>query len=378
MSLLKGFEVEMYTGTPQGVAVGLSRRIVTDLKDFVREPDQRNVEYVTPPLRSYQDLLCALVKPRRQLREYLKTLGNYTILPGSTLALSGSDHFERSAPENPYHDLIEKHYGTRVVTTSIHINFGLDTPELILKALRLMRLEAPLVLALSASSPFFDGQVTGYHSTRWGLFPQTPAWVPLFTSHQHYCSWVEEQLKLGTMWNERHLWTSVRPNGNHRPYDINRVELRISDLVSDPSLLLGITVLLEQRLLDLVAGRIPDPLTASKFTPDELVSLTYENEKAASRNSIDAQLIHWQTGETLTVREWVSRWVDDSLASSQLPGTACYVEKVSHLLQQGNEATRWLGQYQLGLPIETIMQMAITDMEEQEEQLLTQECLEHH
>ena len=93
MLLSKGFEVEMYTGTPEGEVVGLSDRIVADLEGFVREPDSRNVEYTTAPLCCYDRLLCALVKPRVRLREYLKQLGDYTLLPGSTLSLGGSDRF---------------------------------------------------------------------------------------------------------------------------------------------------------------------------------------------------------------------------------------------------------------------------------------------
>jgi predicted glutamate--cysteine ligase len=48
--LSKGVEVEMYTGTPQGNIVGLSDRITKDLDGFVREPDNRNVEYTTAPI----------------------------------------------------------------------------------------------------------------------------------------------------------------------------------------------------------------------------------------------------------------------------------------------------------------------------------------
>lgn len=44
MSLLKGFEIEIYTGTPQGEIVGLSDKIISALDGFVREPDSRNVE----------------------------------------------------------------------------------------------------------------------------------------------------------------------------------------------------------------------------------------------------------------------------------------------------------------------------------------------
>lgn len=146
MLLSKGFEIEIYTGTPQGEVVGLSDRIVKDLSGFVREPDTRNVEYTTAPHYSYDRLLCALVRPRQQLRAYLKRLGNYTLIPGSTLSLGGSDHFYRSDPNNPYHDYIERTYHTKVVTASVHINIGISNPELLMRACRLIHVEAPSTL----------------------------------------------------------------------------------------------------------------------------------------------------------------------------------------------------------------------------------------
>ncbi len=203
--LSKGFEIEMYTGTPQGEIVGLSDKIVQTLDGFVREPDSRNVEYTTAPFCSYDRALCALLKPRQKLRTYLQSLGEYTLLPGSTLSLGDSDRFYRSDPNNPYHAYIEQTYGTKVVTASVHINIGISDPDLLLQACRLIRVEAPLYLALSASSPFLDGRVTGYHSTRWQMFPKTPQNVPLFESHAHFIKWTEKQLTAKTMLNVRHL-----------------------------------------------------------------------------------------------------------------------------------------------------------------------------
>lgn len=164
-------------------------------------------------------------------------------------------------------------------------------------------MEAPLFLALSASSPFIDGKATGYHSTRWGIFPQTPAYVPLFESHAHHVQWVESQLAAGTMQNVRHLWMSVRPNGDRRPYDLNRLELRICDLVIDPVALLAITALLEARLLQVIENPHLDPLIQSEFSPEELISVSMANEAAAAATSLDAQLRHWQDGRTLSARD---------------------------------------------------------------------------
>jgi len=374
--LSKGFEIEMYTGTPLGEIVGLSDRIVASLDGFMREPDTRNVEYTTAPLCCYDRLLCALVRPRQQLRAYLKTLGNYTLIPGSTLSLGGSDRFYRSDPQNPYHDYIEQTYGSNVVTASVHINVGISDPELLMQACRLVRVEAPLYLALSASSPFLDGQATGYHSTRWAIFPQTPSQVPLFESHAHFIEWTEAQLEAGTMCNVRHLWSSVRPNGNRRPYDLNRLELRICDLVVDPIALLAVTALLEARLTQLLNDPSLDPLYGGKTSTHaaNLVALTEANEMAVARSSLDAQLTHWQDGRTISAREWIDELYQEVLPIAKAKGFSCFLSPLKKILRQGNTAGQWLQLQSVGFDTQQILNRAIQDMAEQENELEDKLC----
>ena len=378
MLLSKGFEVEMYTGTPEGEVVGLSDRIVADLEGFVREPDSRNVEYTTAPLCSYDRLLCALVKPRVRLREYLKQLGDYTLLPGSTLSLGGSDRFYRSDPNNPYHTYIEQTYGTKVVTASIHINIGISQPELLMRAIRLARVEAPLYLALSASSPFLDGEVTGYHSTRWGLFPKTPAIVPLFESHRHYIQWTEEQLELGTMQNVRHLWSAVRPNGDRRPYCLNRLELRICDLEVNPLALLAITALLEARIWQMMEDPSLDPLelcTLPAATRNEdLVALTDANEIAASGQSLDAELTHWQDGRTILARDWIEEIYREVWPIAKKRGFSCFLSPLKKILREGNTAQQWLKLHEGGSDTRSIILQGINGMAHQEWELEDNLC----
>lgn len=368
----------MYTGTPQGDIVGLSDRIVASLDGFVREPDSRNVEYTTAPLYGYDRLLCALVRPRQQLREYLKGLGNYTLIPGSTLSLGGSDRFYRSDPGNPYHTYIEQTYGTKVVTASIHINVGISDPELLMRACRLIRVEAPLYLALSASSPFLDGEPTGYHSTRWAVFPKTPTDVPLFESHAHFIRWTHEQLRLGTMQNVRHLWTSVRPNGNRRPYDLNRLELRICDLIEDPIALLAVMALLEARLIQLLDDPTLDPLERSILPAsnrsNDLVALTDANEIAVAQSSLDAELRHWQDGRKILARHWIEEIYQEVWPVAKKHGFSCFLSPAKKILREGNIAQKWLQQQALGLDSQNVIVRAIQAMEEQESELEDKLC----
>lgn len=376
--LSKGFEVEMYTGTPQGDVVGLSDKIVAALDGYMREPDSRNVEYVTAPFLQYEKLLCELVLPRLRLRNYLQRLGNYTLIPGSTLSLGGSESFHRSDPENPYHSYIEQSYGTKVVTASIHINIGISEPQLLMRACRLLRVEAPLYLALSASSPFLDGKVTGYHSTRWGLFPQTPKYVPLFASHAHHIEWVEAQLAAGTMQNVRHLWTSVRPNGDRRPYDLNRLELRICDLVSDPISLLAITALIEARLWQLINDPSLDPLTSSTLPAStrasDLIEITASNEVAAATYSLDAQLRRWQDGSTILAKDWIAEIYQDVWAIAKERGFSCFLSPLLKILREGNEAQQWLRLHACGFDPRQIINYAHLNMAERELELEDKLC----
>ena len=365
--LLKGFEVELFTGRDDGSHVGVAAEVAQELPDFVTEPDHRNLEYITAPTSSYAELPELLLQPRRRLRDWLQQR-NLTLLPGSTLSRGDTRQFERSDPTNPYHDLIEQSYGTRVVTASIHINLGITDPEWLFAAVRLVRCEAALLLALSASSPFLDDEVTGQHSQRWRQFPLTPEKVPLFLNHSHYIRWVEEQLAEGLMRNERHLWTSVRPNGPRRPYDLNRLELRICDLVTDPAELIAITALLELRLLQLRdAPQQLDPIRSSRLTAEELATMADANDAAAAHQSLDATLHRWQDGSSVTCRAWIEELLDQISPLAQQHNLLSQLRPIDDLLRNGNQAMRWIHAIETGTSIRALLQQGSLTMSDQEQ-----------
>ncbi len=376
--LSKGFEIEVYTGTPTGEIVGLSDRIVADLNGFILEPDSRNVEYTTAPSYRYERSLVDLLQPRMNLRDYLQPDG-YTLVPGSTLPLSGSDRFMRSDPGNPYHTYIEQTYGTKVVTASVHINIGVSDPDVLMRLCRLVRVEAPLYLALSAASPFFNGEITGFHSTRWSVFPKTPTHVPLFESHADFIQWTEAQLHLGTMQNVRHLWSSVRPNGDRRPYVLNRLELRICDLVSNPVDLLAVTALLEARLIQAMNDPTLDPLVMSEIPiaqrNADLVHQADQNEMLAAQSSLNSVLTHWQTGESIVARDWIQSLYEEVWDTAKQEGFSCFLLPLQRILREGNEAMHWIRRSEAGATPTEIVQSAIQDMATQENALRGAVCV---
>jgi len=364
--LLKGFEVELFTGTFAGDNVGVASAVTKDLLDFVKEPDQRNIEYITVPDKKYSVLKHSLLLPRQKLRNWLSPK-QLTILPGSTLSLGNTKIFQRSDSENSYHSFIEKNYGTKVVTASIHINLGIENLSLLFSALRLVRSEASLYLALSASSPFLEGSATGVHSQRWLQFPKTPKSVPMFLDHAHYVNWIEDQLSQGNMHNERHLWTSVRPNGPERPHILNRLELRICDLVCNVDLLLAITALLELRILNLKHNiKKYDPIESSLKTQTELTLLSDQNDLNAAKYSLDADLIHWRNGQKINCRDWIQELLLDVTPLAKKLNMFELLQPIKSVLNHGNQSMKWIKSYSQGVSIQSLLQSGIAEMELEE------------
>ncbi len=364
--LLKGFEVELFTGREDGRNVGVAARAKQELTGFVTEPDHRNLEYVTAPQADYEGLSEALLSPRRRLRRWLMDQ-NLTLLPGSTLSLGDTQHFERSDPNNPYHALIEATYGTAVVTASVHVNLGIDDPEDLFAALRLVRCEAALLLSLSASSPFLNGKVTGAHSQRWLQFPLTPSRVPLFRDHQHFITWTEAQIDAGTMHNVRHLWTSVRANGPDRPHRLNRLELRICDLITDPDMLLAATALLELRVQQVLRDpQSHDPLHSSSLSLEELEILSMNNDRAAAQSSLDATLCDWHDGHERSCRDWLKQLIDSVVPLAHELGLHEQLKPLQSILMHGNQAMRWLDGIDRGDTIEAMLRSSISAMQDEE------------
>jgi len=206
--------------------------------------------------------------------------------------------------------------------------------------------------------------VTGAQSQRWLQFPLTPPQVPLFESHAHYIAWMEEQLAAGAMHNVRHLWTSVRPNGDHRPHDLNRVEIRICDLISDARVLCAITAWAELRVLQLLQDEDHlDPLRASRFTAPELALLADANDRAVARDGLDAVLRHWRDGQPISARDWIET---ERVAMAPLAADLhldSVLAPLTAVLREGNEASRWLARQRQGETIRDIISSEARAME---------------
>lgn len=354
--LKKGLEIELYGGFATGEVIPLSSKIVEQFPDCSQEPDQRNFEYITKPTTSYEELFVEIIEPRTKIRNFLKTIDkNLTLIPHSTIPLSFSKDFYYSKPGEPYHEYILNTYKTNVITTSIHINIGIDDYENLFKLLFLLRLDLPLFLALSASSCFHDGKLTEYHSYRWHSFPKTPDIVPFFTDHKHYTNWINEQLRAKKMQNVRHLWTGIRPNGPNRPYDLNRIEVRICDLVADTKTLLAIVAMLECLIQKyLITDNWPSIIKSN--SRENLIKICNEQEELVAKDSLDAQIWDWRNDTETSAYEIIETLYKDLIDIAGKINTTKHLQPINNILQNGNEVRHFLKMYKKTNSIEETIQ----------------------
>jgi glutamate---cysteine ligase / carboxylate-amine ligase len=116
------------------------------------------------------------------------------------------------------------------VLSGCHVHVGIDDPEDAIQVMNRVRPWLPVVLALSANSPFWLGEVTGYRSYRNRLWQRWPtAGMPgPFANRAEYDSLVEALLGSGSIDKPARIYWDVRPSNK-----FDTIEFRVADACSD-------------------------------------------------------------------------------------------------------------------------------------------------
>jgi carboxylate-amine ligase len=108
-----------------------------------------------------------------------------------------------------------------------HVHVGVDDRDLRIAVMDRVRPWLPVLLALSANSPFWQGTDTGYASYRSVIWKQWPtaAMPPRLDTHERYQTMVEELEAIEAIENPHSLYWYARPSD-----DYDTLELRVCDV----------------------------------------------------------------------------------------------------------------------------------------------------
>ena len=132
--------------------------------------------------------------------------------------------------------------GRRFITQGLHVHVGMADHDAAIRVCDSIRLFLPILLALTCSSPYYEGIDTGLHSYRAKLFEALPlAGMPdQLESWDKYLEMVELLTNTGIITSVRDLWWDVRPHP-----DFGTIEIRICDLPSTFNEILAIVALIQ-------------------------------------------------------------------------------------------------------------------------------------
>jgi carboxylate-amine ligase len=116
--------------------------------------------------------------------------------------------------------------GRRNLLCGMHVHVALPEPSRRVEVMTRALPYLPLLLALSASSPFWEGELTGLKGYRLAAYDELPrTGLPeLFHNERDYLSYVAALTKCGAISDASHVWWSIRPSSKYPT-----LELRIAD-----------------------------------------------------------------------------------------------------------------------------------------------------
>ena len=240
---------------------------------------------------------------------------------GLVLAAAGSHPTSRPdrqeiAPDERYREFVEYAgpSARRQGVSGLHVHVGMPSADDCFRVMETILPWLPLVLALSANSPYLAGEETGMLSTRaevLAYLPRAGAPPPL-RSYGEWEAFVERMVGTGLARTHTSFWWDIRPHPH-----FGTLEIRAPDQPTS----LERTAAFVHLLHDLCAWALDTPARA--FDPSER-GVYAQNRWAASRFGPHGQLIHPDRAEALTVPQLLA---DLPVDPNAFDGRSCEADR---------------------------------------------------
>ena len=273
---------------------------------------------------------------------------------GFGLAATGThpwaNYLDQRIIDTPHYQRLKRDLGyvvQRNNTWSIHVHMGVRGADRAIAVCDSLRGALPVLLAVSANSPFLDHHDTGLHSVRTEIFTRV---FPRCGIHEPFGDWgtyadfVERLVRTNSIVESTQLWWSVRPH-----HVFGTVEVRICDAQTRGEESFGLAALIAaciaQAALDHDDGQHPEPLPQREIE---------ENLWRAIRYGMDGKLIDFARGaevEAVAELERLLEWTEPARDVLGLDAT----------LPDLNGAQRARRAYEGGESIESIYARAVAE-----------------
>jgi glutamate---cysteine ligase / carboxylate-amine ligase len=233
-----------------------------------------------------------------------------------------------------YRDLISalRFVARQELIFGIHVHIGLDDPDKAIHVANGMRVHMPILLGLSANSPFWRADSTGLASTRTPIFRAFPrvGIPPRYDDWADYERRIEFMIKARVIEDYTYLWHDVRPHPN-----FGTVEVRVMDSQTHVEHTLGLAALVQGLVKEL-----SEHFEAGEQLSSYPFEMLDENKWLAARHGLDGELVDLPSPDRVQTRTLARRLLDRMREHCQDLGSAGELDAVEDLLERGNGAAR--------------------------------------
>lgn len=244
-----------------------------------------------------------------------------------------------------------------LLSYGFHVHLGLPKGIPPMAVFNSLRNSLAPVLAISQSSPFYEGRDTGMQSWRHSMLDRLPRMgtPDVWRSEEEYFKHIELLRKVGTLEEQHGMWEDLRLH--HR---FHTLEVRICDATPSLEHIWLITSLLQCEAATLVQdyqrGRLTKPLSRACLE---------ENKWRVRRHGLAAVLIDWNSETPISLHDYFDQWLLRlTPAATELGLLARMREKVQALFIQGVSADIQRGIFKRSENYQTLVQHLIYETEE--------------
>ncbi len=327
-----------------------TRELVQDLPDGLMKACEEILGGQVSPefLRSQIEIGTKVCTSVHEVRDELKHLrravadvcNEYGLAPIAASTHPSADWWEQRHTDAPRYNILANALGgviRRLLICGMHVHVGIEDPDVRVDLMNQVLYFVPHMLALSTSSPFWNGKETGLHSYRTSVFRAVPrtGMPDEFDSWAEYQRHVDVLVNAGVIEDATKLWWDLRPSARYPTLELrsNDICTNVEDTFAIAAMYLSLLSMLFRRRVENQRWRIYSRM------------LIEENVWRAQRYGINESLIDFGAGKLVPYAQLVDEIIELVAEDAEMLDCVAELHHARTIVQRGTSADTQLDIY---------------------------------
>jgi len=299
------------------------------------------IEVGTRPHNTIQEAIAELAEMRAAIGEVAR---EFNLAPIAASSHPFGNYRQQLPTNRQRYEELAVDLGTPVRRLQIcgcHVHAGIEDEDLRIDLMNQVSYFLPHLLALSTSSPFWEGEDTGMNSYRLCVFDALPrTGLPeIYESYGEYQRLVAQMVSAGCIEDATKIWWDIRPSDRYPT-----LEMRVTDVCTDLRDCAAIAAMYQALLSMLYRLRMSNQRW--RLYPRLMLQ---ENRWRAMRYGVNGELIDLGLGKAISMMELVDEMIELVHEDTERLGTVNEIQHLKTIIKNGTSSDRQRRIYELAI-----------------------------